>query len=416
MVNKKINQLYYKIIDYTILLLPLFFFLGPASINFVLFFFSLLFLFFSIKRNNWAWLFEDYVKVFILFWIYTVILSLFSISVYESLKSAFFLIKFFLFFLLISFYAFKKINLNYILKIWFLFVLFLCFDLYFQYIFNKDIFGYPVAAGQRYSALFGKELIAASFIAQIIAPIIGLILYFVFFIKKNFYIKLALLLSLLFVFLATIITGERMNTVFLFSLLSLSVILFSFLRKNFYIIFFLLGLVIIGFFSFKNIQAVKHRYLDFGNSVLSIYNSSHGKLFNSAYRLWLKKPLTGWGLKNYRVVCDKELLDINKNNGHPLCSTHPHNLYLELLSETGLVGFFLYFLFIFFFIKKIFLELNYKKNNENFSIIFSCLISILIMLFPVKSAGSFATSWNGTFFWLLFGLILNRSIFLKKNI
>jgi O-antigen ligase len=415
-VNKKINQLYYKIIDYTILLLPLFFFLGPAAINFVLFFFSLLFLFLSIKRNNWAWLFEDYVKVFILFWIYTVILSLFSISVYESLKSAFFLIKFFLFFLLISFYAFKKINLNYILKIWFLFVLFLCFDLYFQYIFNKDIFGYPVAAGQRYSALFGKELIAASFIAQIIAPIIGLILYFVFFIKKNFYIKLALLLSLLFVFLATIITGERMNTVFLFALLSLSVILFSFLRKNFYIIFFLLGFIIIGIFSFKNIQAVKHRYLDFGNSVSSIYNSSHGKLFNSAYRLWLKKPITGWGFKNYRVVCDKELLDINKNTGHPLCSTHPHNLYLELLSETGLVGFFLYFLFIFYFIKKIFLELNYKKNNENFSIIFSCLISILIMLFPLKSAGSFATSWNGTFFWLLFGLILNRSIFLKKNI
>jgi O-antigen ligase len=415
MLNKKINSTYYKLIDYIILLLPLFFFLGPAAINLVLFFFSLLFLFFSIKTNNWGWLLEDYVKVFIFFWIYALILSLFSHNIYESFKSALFLIKFFLFFLLISFYAFKKINLNYILKIWFLFVLFLCFDLYFQYIFNKDIFGYPVAAGQRYSALFGKELIAASFIAQIIAPIIGLILYFVFFIKKNFYIKLVFLLSLLFVFLATIITGERMNTVFLFSLFFLVAIFFSFFKKNFYIIFFLAGIILISIISFKNIQAVKHRYLDFGNSISAIYNSSHGKLFNSAYRLWLKKPLTGWGLKNYRVVCDKELQDINLNTGHPLCSSHPHNLYLELLSETGLVGFSLYFLFIFFLMRKILLKLNFKKKNEKFAITFSCLISVLLMLFPFKSAGSFATSWNGTFFWLLLGIILNRLFFLKNN-
>ena len=88
MANKKINQVFYKIIDYTILLLPLFFFLGPAAINLVLFFFSILFLFFSAKKNDWTWLLDDYVKVFIFFWIYVVILSLFSNNVYELTRTS----------------------------------------------------------------------------------------------------------------------------------------------------------------------------------------------------------------------------------------------------------------------------------------------------------------------------------------
>ena len=68
-------------------------------------------------------------------------------------------------------------------------------------------------------------------------------------------------------------------------------------------------------------------------SILNNFNqSSYGKLFNSGYRLWQNNVIFGVGIKNFRVECDKQLEDILPNNPAQLCSTHPHNLYLELLS------------------------------------------------------------------------------------
>ena len=47
---------------------------------------------------------------------------------------------------------------------------------------------------------------------------------------------------------------------------------------------------------------------------------------------------------------------------HINCSTHPHNIYLELVTETGLIGLFLFLLFLFSFIKNIF-KINFDKNK-----------------------------------------------------
>ena len=411
---KKISS--QKIIDYCILLLPVFFLSGPAFVNFISILFSILFLFISIKNDNWTWLKLSFVNIFFIFWLYLILNSFFATDSKASFQAAFGFVRFFLFALAIGFYGFRELSFNKVIKIWFIIILLFCFDIYFQFFFKFNILGFEQHLAGRLSGVLGKELIAGSFLAQIFAPVLGLITFLFFFTKltklKNFF----LIFSLVYILLACLITGERMNFIFLTSLfliLSFVVLFYKKQLKKFFLLILLLFIIFISAFNFS--KTVETRYNEFGSIAKNITSSSWWKLYNSAYRLWLNKPLTGYGLKNYRVNCDLELTDINPENIHQLCSTHPHNLYLELLSETGLIGLALFLSFFFLFFKKIFKKIKFNLKDENILIIISCSISIFLILWPIKTSGSFYTSWNGLFLWMLLGIVLNKRHQINKE-
>ena len=147
------------------------------------------------------------------------------------------------------------------------------------------------------------------------------------------------------------------------------------------------------YFSFQNSIHLKERYLSIYNHSLSLINSDerknldspYFKLFSSGISVWKKNKLFGVGVRNYRIEC---------KNYSEICSTHPHNYYLEILAENGILGIVLFILMLFFLIfvcKKTFF---FKK--ENLLIIFC----FLVLFTPLASTGSYYNNHNSSLLWL----------------
>jgi O-antigen ligase len=78
------------------------------------------------------------------------------------------------------------------------------------------------------------------------------------------------------------------------------------------------------------------------------------------------------------------------------CNTHPHNIYLEFLSELGLLGFSFFFFIFLYSIFNIFLLLkkNIKKRLNRFEMCsLFILTGISITMFPLFPSGSYFNNW-----------------------
>ena len=62
--------------------------------------------------------------------------------------------------------------------------------------------------------------------------------------------------------------------------------------------------------------------------------------------MFLDNPITGVGISNYQTSC----LNISKYKKMMInydCASHPHNLYIQWLSEGGLITFVSFFILLF---------------------------------------------------------------------
>jgi O-antigen ligase len=398
-------------------ILPIAIIVSPGISESIIILICLLFLTNNFLKNDWSFLNEKIIKYLLIIYGFLLINLLLSQNFYFSFLRNFLFIKYIILIAAIKYSIDDKNKFNKLILFWSIIVIFSSADLYYQWFFKKDIFGFQDRDPLRLNGFFRKEN-ANTFISSFLFVSI-----FFWFKKKNKTIKELTLIfaTISLVVLICFASGSRALFVRLIFSILLILILFKFNLKNKIIIFScLLLLFLIPLTLSKNL---KTRYIyqlfnsdrEFNVKTLKnnfVNHSLHYGHYLTAYKIFIDNKWFGVGTKNFRIFCAEEKYSTKNLQSYKQCSTHPHQIYLELLAEQGIIGSSVILIFIFF----IFINFyNYYQKSKNYLILFplSFLISHFLPLVP--SASFFANSFQ-TLFWIVFGfayLLYNNRVFNK---
>ena len=406
---KLVNNFKNLKIDHTLYLfyfLPVFFLIGRSLVDFAITYLGLSFFIINfLIRKDFKILQNKIFVASLFFWLVLVFVSLFSSNQSLSLLKSISYLRFILFFgasvLIINN---KKFRVEIFYKTLMLSILLINFDIFIQYLFGYNFLGFePVATSQfsyRYSGFFGEEYIAGGYIQRFLLILAIIILSDINKFYKKYYTEILILFSMIII----LITGDRMALIAIFYSIFFIFIFFKNSRKHVLMIFVIFlssaGLMMI---SDKGIhERLKSIQLQISAKKEGVYYNPHLNLIKQAMQVYKNNVIFGSGLKTFREVCSNnenivifEKKNLNKN----FCSTHPHNYYFEILSETGTFGFVSFITYLLYILYKSAFTKKYKINNK---LMFIC---ICVFMFPISTTGSFFTNLNASFFWFIISLI-----------
>ena len=258
-------------------------------------------------------------------------------------------------------------------------------------------------------------------------------IFLLIFVKKDWF-SYSYIFLIIFSFLGVFASGDRMPIFILLLLVTFTTILTlktKIISYKFFLSYFLSGLLFLGILSqnlssdqkaryFEDVIVKTHLHELFPNTFIqNIYNkyvdlelnvhnrqsipTSQIDLIKISFKIFNKNKIIGIGQKNFFEKC-LEIFD------H--CENHPHNYYVQILTEKGLINFAIVIALVLFSILK-FIK-NYK-NIYYFSI-FSCLLNFI---FPLMFSGSLFTTGNSSFLFFILALLtiqFKNNKFLNKDI
>ena len=395
------------LLKFLLLFLPISIIIGNSAININCFIIIVIYLSIFFFQEG---ILSKYKKIFYIFIFFTT-LSLFNIyfSDYRNLSivSVLGILRYFI--VMMAFlYCLENDNkfLSLFSKILFFILLLVSLDTLLQYFSGKDIFGYENTSshGNRLTGPFGDEYIVGAYLSKLA------FISAIFLIDKNK--KYHLIVYLLFTLLVVVLSNERMATIiFIFSFIVYFIFSINFNYKKKIILIVILISALTSLFIFnkdlkkhfitqtfdqigitqnKTIKSPTVRYMSADHFLLhySVWDSQWGAHFLTAFEIFKSQPLLGSGIKSFRVECRKEKYKkINSAEFINRCNTHPHNIYFEFLSETGILIFIPFVLLnSILTYKLIFIWFSQKQLND-FNLLIFC--SCIIMFFPIQTLGPF---------------------------
>jgi O-antigen ligase len=393
---------------------------GPFLSDLGLSLVAILFLINSIKNNLKKYYDNYYFKFFLIFCLILILSSLLSDNVLISLKNSLFYFRFGIFSLCFWYLLEKnKFLLKYLFISMLLCFLSLIIDGYTQFLFGKNLLGYTLYNDDRVSSFFGSELILGSYLARFF-PILFALFILLDQPKKN---KLILFLMTIVFILSEgliFISGERL-ALFFMNLSAVYIILmlkeYKIYRLWTYIASLCLIILMMNFFPNSKERFIDQTIYDFtrnSDDKVYIFSKPHNDMYVSAYKIFLDNKFFGVGPRQFRNTCDQYSVSIYS------CETHPHNTYIELLSEAGMLAFLvvagIFILICYLSIKHFIFKLirNKKGIMNDFEV---CLLSaIIISLWPFSPSGSFFNNWMSIVYYFPVGLLLWQRTKYKNSI
>ena len=387
---------------------------GNLSINISIILISLIFLISLTTKKD---LFKGQKKIFLLlsfFFLSLLINLIFSNNFYLSAPRV---IKFFFIIFFIISFRFLILNLeiikiNKIYKIWSIIFTIIVIDLIIEFYRGTNIIGLSsIMPGWRLASFTGMESVIGNYFYGFVLVALA---YFYQNITNKKYLNLLLAVFLIII---SFIIGERANFIKTFIIITCFIFLvydFS-LRSKVISIVALISLIFIFInfnYSYKTRYFSPHLKSIFEKDGLSNYlqTSQYGAQYNVAIEIFKDNPVFGVGIKNYRI----ENLDSKYDNSYNIHSilkhksnrfrwgTHPHQIHLEILSETGIFGYSCFFIFItlsiFFSIKSYFVNKNIYQ--------LSAILFVITSMLPLLPSGSFLSTFTSSIFWLNYAMMV----------
>jgi O-antigen ligase len=242
--------------------------------------------------------------------------------------------------------------------------------------------------GGRLSWPYG-DLVPGNYLAKASMPVFVILAALIS--SSNTRSRICWLPIIYFTLAASVLSGERINFLIRCFAGVLAMVTYKLNKKNIFIVA-CLSLLSVLLMIWLDKSFVPNFVVRFVDQMPISSDSPYYRAAGPGIIAFLDNPFLGIGPGNLRNLCNV-IIDGSQNFD---CHPHPHNFYVQILGETGLLGIFAACLFIFSILATCWKSAREWQDNV---LINTAWITPFVFFWPIASTPDFFGQWNNIFMW-----------------